>query len=787
MRKKNCRSALIYFTWIVAVILGTGPFSADIFPVSAEAADTKSLVPVRSAAEIDYPPFCFVDEYDKADGFSVELMREALEAMGRKVTFDTGPWSDVRGWLEQGRIEALPLVGRTPEREALFDFTVPYMSLHGAVVVRSNEIRFRDLDDLAGHRVAVMKGDNAEEFLRREDRGIDIQTTPTFETALKELSKGRYDAVVVQRLVALRLIQKTGLTDLRVIDRPIEGFRQDFCFAVHEGDRKTLALLNEGLAIVMADGTFRHLHAKWFAAMQLPSDRPMIVGGDRNFPPYEFLDENGKPTGYNVDLTRAIAREMGLNIEIRLGRWTERLEALENGDIDIMQGMFYSPNRNLKFDFTQPHTVNHYVGVVRKGEGPAPGSIKDLSGKHLVVEQGDILHDFLIENGLEEHTTPVADQEAALQALSTGKYDCALVSLITAHYLIERHGWTHLVPGKTPITMHEYCYAAARDQKALLANFSEGLKAVENSGRYRTIQNKWLGVYKEETTSFMDALVYSAIVIIPLLIIVLLFVLWSWSLRRQVAEKTKALKESLNRFKYVFEASNVGKSITLPTGEVNANKAFAEFLGYAHNDLINRKWQEVTPSEDIEKTGKILAPLLNGEKDTERFEKRYVHKNGSFLWADVSVAMRRDVDGKPLYFMTTVVDINARKKAEEALRNSEEYQRAIISCSPVALYTVDPDANVLSWNTSAERMFGWRAEEITGTPLPIIPPDKQEEFDILRNRVLNGYAFFSRDLIRIKKDGSPVPISLSVAPVRNDQGEIIAILGAAEDITERKR
>ncbi len=158
---------------------------------------------------------------------------------------------------------------------------------------------------------------------------------------------------------------------------------------MREGDRETLALLNEGLAIVMANGVYRHLHSKWFASMQLPSDRPIIVGGDLNYPPYEYLDETGNPAGYNVDITRAIAREMGLNVEIRLGAWSEQVQALENGKIDILQGMFYSPARDLKFDFTQPHTVSHYVSVVRKGEGEAPSSINELKNKRIVVQKED--------------------------------------------------------------------------------------------------------------------------------------------------------------------------------------------------------------------------------------------------------------------------------------------------------------------------------------------------------------------------------------------------------------
>ncbi len=241
------------FSRLLAVLLGIVLLVA--YGASA-IADENTIIPkppIRSGSELVYPPFCIVDEDGRANGFSVELLRAALAAMGRDVTFRTGPWSEVREWLERGEVQALPLVGRTPEREEIFDFTFPYMTLHGAIVIRKKTRGINSLDDLIGQQVAVMNGDNAEEFLRREGRGIIIHTTPTFEDALRELSQGRHDAVVIQRLVALRLIQETGLSNLKIVNQPIEGFRQDFCFAVREGDHKTLALLNEGLALVMAE------------------------------------------------------------------------------------------------------------------------------------------------------------------------------------------------------------------------------------------------------------------------------------------------------------------------------------------------------------------------------------------------------------------------------------------------------------------------------------------------------------------------------------------------------
>ncbi|MCU0588854.1 MAG: transporter substrate-binding domain-containing protein [Syntrophobacteraceae bacterium] len=617
-----------------------------------------SVIP--SGAEYSYPPFSDVDAEGQPIGFAVELFRASLQAMGREASFRLGPWEEVRGWLEKGEIDALPLVGRTPERENLFDFTFPYMSLHGAIVVRRGTKGIQDLKDLQGRRVAVMKGDNAEEFLRREGFGMEIHSTPTFEDALRELSAGRHDAVVIQRLVGLRLLKESGLTNLEIINRPVEGFRQDFCFAVREGDRDTLALLNEGLALVMADGTYRHLHAKWFAALELPTHRRLVIGGDHRFPPYEFLDENGRPAGYNVDLTRAIAREMGLDIEIRLGPWTEVLKGLDHGSIDAVQGMFYSTERDLKYNFSSPHIVNHCVSVVRAGSGPPPATLEDLEGKRIVVQAGDIMHDFAVKNGLEARLTLVDSQEAALRELSEGRHDCALVARMTAVYLMEKNNWSHLKVGQNAWLSLEYGYAVPLNQKALLAHLNEGLKVLEKSGEYRRIQEKWFGVLEKQPLDVATIFLYVMMVAGPLLLVLAGSFVWSWSLRKQVARRT------------------------------------------------------------------------------------------------------------------------------EELRRSEELQRAMILSSPLPIITLGLDGNVLAWNTAAERVFGWTADEVIGRPSPVIPRGREEEFEGLRRLLLSGEKVSGVEYFRRTKAGDLLSISLSAAPIYDAEGRIFCTMAFLEDISERK-
>jgi PAS domain S-box-containing protein len=146
---------------------------------------------------------------------------------------------------------------------------------------------------------------------------------------------------------------------------------------------------------------------------------------------------------------------------------------------------------------------------------------------------------------------------------------------------------------------------------------------------------------------------------------------------RKTREVEAALRESEDKFRYLFDNSVVGKSITRPSGEVEVNKAFCDTIGYTQDEFRAKKWQEVTHPDDIELTQKGVDQLLSGARNSIRFNKRFFHKNGSVVWVDLISSLRRDKEGKPLYLMTTLLDITERVQAEEEIRqlNAELEQR----------------------------------------------------------------------------------------------------------------
>ncbi len=222
---------------------------------------------IKSASELDYPPFSVTQKNGSADGFSVELMRAALQRMGRDASFEVAPWYEIKSRLAAGELDALPLVDKTPESKLLFDFTSPYLTLYGAVFVHQDNTDIHQLSDLEHKRVGVMKSDSAEEFMAGSQVNAQLVRYKDYTEAFLALAEQSLDAVVVQRLVGLKLIKSLDLDNIKIAINPLTSFRQQFCFAVTRGNRELLNMLEEGLTVTIADGTYDQLREKWMSIL----------------------------------------------------------------------------------------------------------------------------------------------------------------------------------------------------------------------------------------------------------------------------------------------------------------------------------------------------------------------------------------------------------------------------------------------------------------------------------------------------------------------------------------
>ncbi|MGB7133571.1 MAG: PAS domain S-box protein, partial [Candidatus Sulfotelmatobacter sp.] len=258
----------------------------------------------------------------------------------------------------------------------------------------------------------------------------------------------------------------------------------------------------------------------------------------------------------------------------------------------------------------------------------------------------------------------------------------------------------------------------------------------------------------------------------------------------------QALRESEQLYRSTFEVAGVGVSHVAPDGRwLRVNRKLCEIVGYSEEELLKLTFQQMTHPDDLSADLALTQKILNGESDTFSMEKRYIRKDGSPVWINLTVTAVRHADRKLKHFVSVVEDISQRKQFEATLKDSDELAgqatallAAIVDSSDDAIISKNLNGVITSWNKGAERIFGYTAAEATGQHITLIIPEdrREEEVGILR-KLRNGQRIDHFETVRKCKDGTLLDISVTISPVKNESGRIIGASKVARDIGHRKR
>ena len=254
---------------------------------------------------------------------------------------------------------------------------------------------------------------------------------------------------------------------------------------------------------------------------------------------------------------------------------------------------------------------------------------------------------------------------------------------------------------------------------------------------------------------------------------------------RQLGEEALRVSEEL--FRGAFEHTGVAMVLTDANNRfIRVNDAFARMFGYSPTQLLEMAMADVTEHDDLAESYARREVLLAGDSHFFQMEKRYIHKEGHTFWGLTNVSLVRDASGRPSVYLGQVQDITEQKRAEAELRQSHALLNAVVEGTSDAVFVKDREGKYLLFNGAASRSVGKPVSEVIGRDdTALFDPESSQLVMDRDQRVMSAGREETEEEVLTAAGTTRVYLATK-APYRNNQGEIVGIIGISRDITERK-
>ncbi len=516
------------------------------------------------------------------------------------------------------------------------------------------------------------------------------------------------------------------------------------------------------------------------------SEPEVRVGSELDFPPYAFVDKNGQPAGFSVELIKAVTNAMGLSIKISTGPWDTVWKALVAGQLDVLPIVAKLPERQRLVDFSLPHTETYDAFFVRDGD-PLIQNIAAARGKEIVAMRSDAAHHELLKRNFQGSLVLVDTMPEGLKLVSSGKHNAFLCSKLIGTLLIKEHRLKNLVAGPIiPDYKRTFSFAVKKGDTELLEKLNQGLLIVKTNGEYDRIYAKWL-TFDDPWRNVRKYLLPAAITVIAIALIagfwLVMLQLLVRKRTRELAEKNKMLLHSYDDLEARVQerTAQLARSNQSLQSEITERKRVEETLRESENELqllfksminafvlfdsvfdddgnfvsyrfvyINDAYERITGVKNDEVKGRTVHEVWPGT------EPEWIKRYGEVAVTGVTSTFDMYHDPTKKFYHCNVYrpwktkdrfcvifeDITERRQAVAELKESKALVEAVVENVPLMIFLKEAtDLRFVIFNRAGEELLGYDRRDLIGkNNLDLFPPEQAAHFMAKDREVLDGEA-----------------------------------------------
>ncbi|MBF0528849.1 MAG: transporter substrate-binding domain-containing protein [Deltaproteobacteria bacterium] len=639
--------------------------------------------PIRVHNESDWAPFNF-NENGVPKGFSIDYIKLAAQKIGLEIRFINGPsWNEFLEMTKKGEMDIMLNIAKSPERQQFLEFTASYITMVQMLYTRKDFPPVASIKDLYGKRFAVPKGFFLHEALKAHPQ-IEIVEASDTSDAIRAVSIGKADVLYDLMPVVDYITKQLQINNLKVggnLGLVEEGQPIPLHIAVRKDQKILLGILEKGMASITEE-ELRKLHEKWMtgeskekhdsistmdANLELTAEEKSFLAGkqlrlglDDARPPFEYLDEHGDYEGISAEFIRAAAKKLGLTLlPQKKVKWTEAMEKVKTGEIDVIPKVTPTAAREKFMNFTRPYITFPSVIVTRKDH--LIGGMDDLRGLKVGVIKGQVVQASLKRDRPDFSLVEAPDIETALRDLSVGKFDVFIDNLGAVSYTMDKLGLANLrIAASTPYT-HDLAFGVRKDWPLLLSALDKALAGMTDQEKTE-LKNRWLAI------QFQSGIPWHIVGPIgaALLGIIVFVLLWNRRLGLAIQERERSEKK-LRFTQYAMDkaAHAIFWVRSLDAGFSYVNDTACKQLGYDRQELLELKVTDIDLDFPPDRWAGFLDALKNNEFLVT--ESKHRRKDGAILDVELTCYLN-EYEGNEI-IIAFVKDITERKKVEERFQS----------------------------------------------------------------------------------------------------------------------